>query len=63
MFVAPGAPSTGLLDTTLDSPRLMTWHEAAIKVSIIILDQTNTADTKQNMIFYSGVSLISNVLV
>ena len=28
-FVAPGAPSTGVLITTLDSPGLMTWHEAA----------------------------------
>ena len=28
-FVAPGAPSTGVLDTTLDSSGLMTWHEAA----------------------------------
>jgi len=28
-FVAPGAPSTRVLDTTLDSQGLMTWHEAA----------------------------------
>jgi len=28
-FVAPGAPSTRVLDTTLDSPGLMTWHEGA----------------------------------
>ena len=27
--VAPWTPSTGVLDTTLDSPGLMTWHEAA----------------------------------
>jgi len=28
-FVAPGAPLTRVLDTTLDSQGLMTWHEAA----------------------------------
>ena len=28
-FVAPGAPSTRVLDTSLDSPGLMTWHDAA----------------------------------
>jgi len=36
-FVAPGAPSTGVPDTTLNSTGLMTWHEAAPPVTRIAL--------------------------